>query len=177
MLVLLTGSSIGTFPLLGNYTDELKFYGDPQNGTTAFYNQLTNCLQFRYTKGYGIWFRQIYATNAVIRGIKQICYFIGCSWRQLKAKLSLYRALLHFYLTNLFDDIPYIALQLTTNKIVLVKSTPSLVYVSTKKIWNKPLQLLPDSTCLRPLRLIDLLLMHYCLKELNLYAGLWDRNI
>lgn len=171
---LLTGSASGLSHLLGNYTDELKFYGDPQNGTTAFYN---NSLIASNSDIKGLWdssYNQIYATNAVIEGIDKSVTLLDTDKKQLKGEALFIRALLHFYLTNLFDDVPYITTTDYKQNSLVKKSTPSLVYVNAKKDLEQALQLLPDNYVSEDRVRPNQFTAHALLSRVNLYAGLWD---
>jgi hypothetical protein len=107
---LLTGTRYGLSNQLGNYADEIISYGAPADPTLDFY---TNTLQPSNTAILDFWsmtYNQIYATNAVIEGVKASTTLTPDDKNRLLGEALFIRALLHFYLTNLFGDIPYITI-------------------------------------------------------------------
>jgi hypothetical protein len=105
---LLTGTPYGLSNQLGNYTDEIISYGDPADPTLDFY---TNSLLASNTAVLDFWsttYNQIYAINAVLEGVQTSTALTSNDKNRLKGEALFLRALLHFYLTNLFGDIPYI---------------------------------------------------------------------
>lgn len=112
--LLLTGSSKGMSNLLGNYADEIDFYGDIGLAEDVF--NKNNLLASNATVA-EIWngcYSQIYATNAIIEGVADSAYFSDEEIRQYSGEATFLRALIHFYLYNLYGDVPYIT---TTNYI------------------------------------------------------------
>jgi hypothetical protein len=112
--LLLTGGSKGMSNLLGNYADEIDFYGDIGLAEEVFYKN--NLLASNATVA-EIWngcYNQIYATNAIIEGVAGSAYFSDEEIRQYSGEAKFLRALIHFYLFNLYGDVPYIT---TTNYI------------------------------------------------------------
>lgn len=171
---LLTGSSSGLSHLLGNYTDELKFYGDPQNSNVAFYN---NSLIASNIEIKGLWdssYNQIYAANAVIEGIEQSVHLPETDKKQLKGEALFVRALLHFYLTNLFGDVPYITSTNYEQNRLVKKTSVNKVYTNAKNDLEQAIQLLPESYVSEDRVRPNKYATHALLARVDLYAGLWD---
>lgn len=171
---LLTGSPNGLSHQLGNYTDELEYYGSSQNVTIDFYN---NALSASNNDLRGLWsatYNQIYATNAILYGAENSTKLSMDNRDQLKGEALFVRALLHFYLVNLYGDIPYIInTDYTQNSTVSRLATLS-VYTAIKADLVEAIALLPEnyinSNRVRPNQSTARAL----LARLNLYAGLWD---
>lgn len=111
---MLTGGVNGISVQMGNYADELVFYGSPSNATVSFY---TNSVLPSNSNVALLWnnaYNQIYSANAILEGVRNS----GFSTQE-KAKLEgealFVRALLHFYLLQLFRDIPY--MEITDYKV------------------------------------------------------------
>lgn len=105
---LLMGTPYGLSNQLGNYADEITSYGDPADPTLDFY---TNTLLPSNTTILDFWsttYNQIYAANAVIEGVNAATVLTPADKNRLQGEALFIRALLHFYLTNLYGDIPYI---------------------------------------------------------------------
>lgn len=171
---LLTGSASGLSHLLGNYTDEFKFYGDPQNSTVAFYN---NSLISSNTQIKGLWdssYNQIYAANAVIEGIEKSVHLPETDKKQLKGEALFVRALLHFYLTNLFGDVPYITSTDYEQNRNAEKMSVNKVYTSAKNDLEQAIQLLPESYISQDRVRPNTYAAHALLARVDMYAGLWD---
>ena len=105
---LLTGNGSGMSAALGAYSDELDYYGGTTGGTHFFYNN--TLLPTNGTIG-GWWsdsYNQIYSVNAVYEGVSASTKLSQTDKDQLMGEALFVRALVHFYLANLFGDVPYI---------------------------------------------------------------------
>lgn len=109
---MLSGTSLGVSQQLAFYADELNFFGSASLSSYSFY---TNSLVANSTFVGTIWstgYSQIYAANAVIEGVKASSMLSVNDKKQLEGQGLFLRGFIHFYLVNLFGDIPYIT---TTN--------------------------------------------------------------
>ena len=105
---ILTGSGQGISNTLGNYADELASSEAPNNFSLDFYK---NSLLPSNTTVTGFWnasYNQIYAANAILEGAQKSEALSQIQKNQLQGEAYFIRALLHFYLAELFGDIPYI---------------------------------------------------------------------
>ncbi|TBX68353.1 RagB/SusD family nutrient uptake outer membrane protein [Flavobacterium silvisoli] len=102
---LLTGYGYGMHAALGLYADELDYYG---GGTAFFY---TNTL-LPNNGDVSLWwsssYNQIYAANAVYEGVSASAKLSQPIKDQLMGEALFVRGMLHFYLVNLYGDVPYI---------------------------------------------------------------------
>lgn len=105
---LLTGTASGISNQLGNYTDELTCFASPGDPTLPFYTNALLPANSTITDYWNISYNQIYAANAVIKGVELSKKLSIIEKEQLKGEALFIRALVHFYLTNLYGDIPYI---------------------------------------------------------------------
>lgn len=117
---ILAGTAYGISNNLGNYTDELISYGTPSsNSSVNFYNNsllATNSFVALY---WSTAYNQIYGANAVIEGVEASKGITAERKKQLQGEAFFIRALLHFYLVNLFGDIPYVVqTDYLTNKVM-----------------------------------------------------------
>ncbi|MFH7000966.1 RagB/SusD family nutrient uptake outer membrane protein [Flavobacterium bizetiae] len=104
---LLSGTLFGLSAQLGCYTDELDLYDSSDKATFAFYTNAVLPSNGNVSLFWNNSYNQIYAANAVLEGLE------GSTWNtpakaQLKGEALFIRGLLHFYLLQLFGDIPYI---------------------------------------------------------------------
>lgn len=105
---ILTGSPYGVSLSLGLYSDELSFYGQSSLPTFEF---STNTLLPNNLLVENYWtasYKEIYAVNALIDGLDHSQSLSDIASKNLKGEALFLRALLHFYLVNLYGDIPYI---------------------------------------------------------------------
>lgn len=105
---LLTGSLYGLSVQMGCYADELDFYGSPSNATVSFHSNAVLPANTTVSLFWSNSFNQIYAVNSVLEGLEN-ADFNAVQKAKLKGEALFVRALLHFYLMQLFGDIPYIA--------------------------------------------------------------------
>ncbi|WP_246296888.1 RagB/SusD family nutrient uptake outer membrane protein [Winogradskyella vidalii] len=126
--VLLTGNLYGMNVLMGFYSDEVDYYSDINSDIYPFYsheiianNSVVNTV---WSGGYEV----IYMTNLLLEGIEDSTGLNSTIKEELKGELLFLRALAHFYLVNLFNDIPYIE---TTDYLInqdVARISKDLVY-------------------------------------------------
>lgn len=105
---LLSGSASGVSNLLGNYTDELYCLASPGDPTLPFYTNALLPANSTITDNWNISYNQIYAANALMEGVERSSKLSVKEKEQLKGEALFIRAIVHFYLTNLYGQIPYI---------------------------------------------------------------------
>jgi hypothetical protein len=127
---LLAGTASGLPNQLANYTDELTCYGSPGDPALAFYFDALLPTNTSVTDYWNISYNQIYAANAVIEGVEKSTKLTVEEKRQLKGEALFIRALIHFYLTNLYGDVPYIKTTDYQKNNVAKKITVSEVYTN-----------------------------------------------
>ncbi|MBY0486112.1 MAG: RagB/SusD family nutrient uptake outer membrane protein [Flavobacteriaceae bacterium] len=105
---LLTGKPVGLSHLLGLYADELVSYQTSSTSGLPFYN---NVLTPTHTYLQDLWnttYSQIYASNAVIKGVAKSTGLTAGQKAQLTGEALFARALLHSYLAGTYGACPYI---------------------------------------------------------------------
>jgi len=140
---LLTGTSFGISNLLGNYTDEMVNYRVATTPSAIFYSNGLLPTNTSITDYWNITYNQIYAANAVIEGVVGSTSLTAEQKNKLQGEALFTRALLHFYLVNLYGDIPFITqTDYNTNILVLRMSTESVYTLIIKDLKNA-IELLP----------------------------------
>lgn len=170
---ILTGSSSGIYFQLGLYTDELTWYGSPASASQNFYDNSLLPNTSTVAEYWNSTYNQIYAANAVIEGCRESLSLSLTQKKQLEGEALFLRALLHFYLVNLYGSIPYIK----TTDYKLNKDARKLsqgeIYSLTRLDLENALHLLTDtdqnSSRTRPSKSASVAL----LARVYLYSGLW----
>lgn len=170
----LTGAPSGLSQQLGNYADELDFFGYSQSSTNYYYiNALTPSLRDINTL-WGDTYNQIYAANAVQYGVENSTTLSTENKNQLRGEALFVRALLHFYLVNLYGDVPYITTTDYQANSAVSRMPVATVYSLIKADLTTALDLLPQdyigSNRVRPNKLA----VRAVLSRVNLYMGNWD---
>lgn len=116
---MMTGSIGGSSLVLGAYADELTYFGnDVVNIGLVYQNNLLPTTTYPLT----YWrtsYHQIYCTNAIIEGCEASVALTESDKNVLIGEALFLRALLHFNLSNLFHDIPYITTtSYETNRLI-----------------------------------------------------------
>lgn len=109
---LLTGKPQGLSNLMGLYTDELDYYGNSTIWEARFYRNTLLASDEIVGELWSTSYNQIYASNAIIEGVGASSYFTPEEKAHFTGEAKFIRAMLHFYLVNLFGEVPYIK---TTN--------------------------------------------------------------
>lgn len=171
---MLTGAPSGLSQQLGNYADELDFYGYSQSSTNYYYmNALTPSLR-DINALWGDTYNQIYAANAVLYGVENSTTLSTENKNQLKGEALFVRALLHFYLVNLYGDVPYVSTTDYQINSTVSRMPVATVYNLIKADLTTALDLLSQdyigSNRVRPNKLA----VRAVLSRVNLYMGNWD---
>jgi hypothetical protein len=122
-----SGTNISATALIGNYSDDLSFYGgNPEleqfnNHTLLPSNSLLSSL---WNYGY----EQIYAANSLIEGVQASTAITGEDRNQLIGEALFIRAYIHFYLVNLYGDVPYVTTTDYNVNAAIFKTPQSQVY-------------------------------------------------
>ncbi|WP_294825212.1 RagB/SusD family nutrient uptake outer membrane protein, partial [uncultured Flavobacterium sp.] len=104
----LTGLPTGISNTLGVYSDEMTYFGSAGQPTETFY--LNNLLETSVAVK-TLWnnaYNLIYQANAVYKGVTDSQGISEGDKSRLIGEALYLRAFLHFHLTNLFGEIPYI---------------------------------------------------------------------
>lgn len=105
---LLAGLTTGSSVSLGLYSDELTYYGTTDDNISFIFN---NTMLPTTSVASQLWnesYHQIYCANAVIYGCENSTGIFINDKNQFIGEALFVRALVHFYLLNLYGDVPYI---------------------------------------------------------------------
>ena len=125
---MLTGKTTGISKEMGLYADELTFWRASTEASAFFY---TNTLQPENTRLPEWWnaaYSAIYSANAVSEGVKTSTKLLEADKNQLAGEALLVRALMHFYLLQLYGPIPYITATDYTVNSKVSRNTEQEVY-------------------------------------------------
>ncbi|WP_281777725.1 RagB/SusD family nutrient uptake outer membrane protein [Croceibacter atlanticus] len=143
--VLLTGDTQGLSNLLGQYTDELDYYSSNSLPEEAFYN---NALLASNPTIEELWngsYNQIYAANAILEGVGGSSFFTPEEKGLFIGEAKFIRGLIHFYLMQLYGEIPYITnTDYNENKTVKREPLESL-YIKISTDLKEAINLLPET--------------------------------
>lgn len=140
---LLTGAPYGLSNQLGCYTDEIIFYGSAANPTFDFYTNAVLPSNSTVALFWNNSYNQIYAANAVIAGVRGSTKLSESNKALLEGEALFVRALLHFYLVNLFDSVPYVT---TTD----YRENSQLTRTPVKEVYQQIISDLEASSILLP---------------------------
>jgi hypothetical protein len=171
---LLTGGMEGMSHQLGNYTDELTFYGNASATTKNFYTNSLLVTNRNVADWWNFTYNQIYDANALYEGVHNSTALATEDKNRLKGEALFVRALLHFYLVNLYGNIPYIVTTDYTQNSRVYRLTENEVYIKIKTDLTTAIELLPEkyysAERVRPNKFVA----HALLSRVDLYMGLWD---
>lgn len=171
---LLSGTQFGLSHNLGVYTDELRFYGDSSFSAFYFFNNTLLASNSMIATYWNTSYNQIYSANAVYAGVQGSTQISGEDANRLQGEAQFVRALLHFYLANLFGDVPYITTTDHTVNSTAAKETIEDVYTHVLADLENAASLLPENYITngraRPNRYAAIALM----AKVYLYKNLWS---
>lgn len=105
---LISGTSLGLSNLLGHYADELTSYASGTNPVLPFYDNTLLAANSAVTNLWNNAYNQIYAANAVIEGTEKSISLTPQEKKTLQGEALFVRGMIHFYLVNLFGEVPYV---------------------------------------------------------------------
>ncbi|MCI9844566.1 RagB/SusD family nutrient uptake outer membrane protein [Flavobacterium pectinovorum] len=141
----LTGNNTGLSNQLGHYADELSPYGTPSNTSYNFYNNALLPTNATIATYWNTSYNHIYAANSIIEAIEKNENISEENKNQLLGESLFIRALLHFYLVNLYGDMPYI-----TTTDYRIKSKVTRIPVS--EVYKKVISDLETAITLLPVK-------------------------
>lgn len=106
--VLLTGNTLGLGVQMGLYADELGYYGSPGQFLEPFFQHQIIASNAMVSRIWNSSYNLVYMANAAIGGLEASQTLPEEVKGQLLGEALFIRAMTHFYLVNLFGDIPYI---------------------------------------------------------------------
>lgn len=105
---LVTGLLSGMSGCLGLYGDELNYYGSSSANSVFYYNNTVLPSNTTVSNLLSASYNQIYSANAVYEGVAASTKLAQADKDQLMGEALFVRGLIHFYLLNVFGDVPYI---------------------------------------------------------------------
>lgn len=105
--VLLTGTN-GLSIYLGLYADELDNYASSESSAYNFYTHSVLPTSLAIGTLWNTDYNLIYSTNSILEGVENSTKLDQEQKNLLRGEAFFIRGLIHFYLTELFGDIPYI---------------------------------------------------------------------
>lgn len=173
---ILSGNLSGLSNQIGNYTDELVYYGDVSGTTRDFYNNSLLPSNGEILNWWSSSYNQIYAANATIEGVSSSTALSAQDKNQLKGEALFVRSLLHFYLLNLYGDVPYITTTNYQQNKVTHKMPTAELYLHIIEDLELAASLLPENYSsgdrVRPNKSVAMAL----LARVYLYDGLWAES-
>jgi hypothetical protein len=171
---LLSGTPSGLSHQLGNYTDELTYFGNPLNNSLDFYNNTLLASDRGLADLWNSSYNQIYAANAVLQGVQQSTTLPQAAKDEFMGEAVFVRALLHFYLINLYGAIPYVTSTNYKQNSVVSKKPVNEVYLLIKNDLNQAISLLPEEYTTEERVRPNKATAQALLARLNLYTGAWE---
>lgn len=142
---MLTGNSVSITTKMGAYTDELNFYGISSGTTLNFYNNTLLPTNPQVVSWWKTAYSQIYAANSVIKGVSASATLSTTDKNQFIGEALFIRSLLHFYLLNLYGDVPYITATDYKQNTTIGRSSTNLFYSKIIEDLQTSHALLPES--------------------------------
>lgn len=170
---MLTGRTTGISKELGLYADELTWYGNSNESSANFYNNTLIPTHETVADWWNRGYSQIYAANAIIEGVGLSEKLSQAQKDQLIGEAKFVRGLLHFYLLQLYGDVPFITgTDYNYNKSVKRLATAS-VYDLIIADLEEAIGLLPEAYLSPERTRPNSYVAKALLARVYLYAGKW----
>jgi hypothetical protein len=139
---MLSGSNGMSF-YTGLYADELDWFQTV--AISHFYNNTLTPGESGVTNIWNNSYKQIYEANSIIEGVTNAMALPQASRIQLKGEALFSRALLHFYLMNLYGEIPYIKTTDFEQNSHVSRMSINLIYDNIIADLTESVALLPEA--------------------------------
>lgn len=105
----LSGGSNGIGALMGSYTDDLNCYiQNPPNASFDLYHNIHVSTNTTIKNVWTTAYKQIFMANSIIEGVEKSHKLSSETKNRIRSEAVFVRAILHYYLSQLFGPIPYV---------------------------------------------------------------------
>lgn len=169
-----SGVESGLSSVMGNYADELSFYG-PNDQLMQFNNHTVVTTNSLVAGFWNTTYGQIYAANALLQGTQNSSAITGEDRNRLIGEALFIRAYLHFYLVNIYGSIPYVTTTDYSTNSTIIKLPEQEIYSRIKDDLIQAQNILPETyptqENIRPNKAVVTALI----ARVNLYTENWDQ--
>lgn len=170
---MVTGTGFGLSNLMGNYADELTFYGSSTVFESFNNHTIVPSNAFIAT----LWntsYSQLYALNAIIQGVENSNNILSEDKNRIIGEALFLRAYIHFYLVNCFGDIPYIKTTNYLQNTTVSKNSVSDVWQNILTDLAEAEEILPESYPTGERVRANKFVVKAMLARVNLYLENWS---
>ena len=171
---LITGGSRGIGNILAHYADELDYYGSE---TASLHDFTVHSVLATNSEVATLWndsYNLIYACNSILEGLDERMSLPGGHRAQIKGEALFLRGFIHFYLSQLFGDIPYVTRTDHMVNATIGKLGASGIHEHLVRDLEESMELLPieyvAADRVRANRFVAMAL----LARIQLYFGYWE---
>lgn len=173
----LSGSSSGAQVVLGAYIDELQSYAAATSDASIFYQLSHLPTSSKITSMWTSTYAQLYNINSVIEGVQNSTGLSSAVVDQLKGEALFLRAILHLYLVQTYNSVPYVTSTDYEKNQSIGKSSMPEVYALCLQDLEEALALLPQ-TMAKGSRIYPTKMAAYALlARIAYYQSNWDKAL
>src|SRR6218665_2579802 len=173
---LLSGRANGGQLFTGAYGDDLVSYESGIYGTEPFYSNSLLASNNNVTDFWNTTYAQVYAANSMLEGLAATTALSTQQHEQLQGEALFVRALLHFYLTGLYGDVPYVTTTDYRINTVARRMLTAEVYQHCIADLETAVGLLPENYTVAGRIRPNKHAAQALLARVYLYAGLWAES-
>ncbi|WP_108422362.1 RagB/SusD family nutrient uptake outer membrane protein [Flagellimonas amoyensis] len=171
---LITGGSRGIGNILGHYADELDYYGSE---TAALYDFSIHSVLATNSEVATLWndsYNLIYACNSILEGLEENTSLLEDQRVQIKGEALFLRGFIHFYLSQLFGDIPYVTRTDHMENATIGKLGSSVIHEHLVRDLTGAMELLPTEYVTVDRTRANRFVAMALLARIQLYFGYWE---
>jgi hypothetical protein len=170
---LITGNPNGISNLLGHYSDELEYNGSATGYVQDF--SLHSILSSNSELA-GLWnnsYNLVYACNSLLEGVGDNIEILRTDREQLEGEALFLRSFIHFYLNQLFGNIPYVTKTDYNENSTIGKMGNTEIQEFLISDLERAIRLLPEEYVAPDRVRINKYAALALLARVQLYAGNW----
>ena len=169
----LSGNITGLSYLLGLYTDELELTSSGGSEEFSFYTNIIPASNNLISSVWSVAYNQIYASNLILQKMDNSSNITALRKDQFSGEALFFRALNHFYRTQLFGDMPFITATNYEDNTVADKIPSNEVMALVIADLESALVLLPEDYPTDGRARVNKYAAQALLARVYLYSGMW----
>lgn len=173
----LNGNTADNPFLMACYTDELEVVSTQNTDPRKFYGAVILADNTAVKRLWDTTYKQIYTTNNIIEGVESSPNLSEATKNKLIGEAIAIRGMLHFYLTQTFEDVPYIkTTNYNLNKSIAKQSTNEVMNLAIADLKEAELLLNDEVANTERIR-INKPVVQAFLARMYLYQKKWTESL
>lgn len=173
----LNGNTADNPFLMACYTDEIQVISTQNTDPRKFYDAVIFADNTAVKRLWDATYKQIYSVNNIIEGVESSENLTEAIKSKLVGEALAIRGMLHFYLTQTFDEVPYIkTTNYNLNKSIAKQSVNEVMNLAIADLKQAELLVTDETTSVERIRITKPVVQAF-LARINLFQNNWAESL